>query len=68
MGVSPEGGCCGWYGRFLWIARHQSGDWGDVSTEDASENDLSVREGFHVLSSYEVVGERLWITTEADYS
>lgn len=50
------------------LARHQDGDWGDVSPEDARENELSVREGFRVVSSYEVGGERLWIITEADRS
>jgi hypothetical protein len=51
-----------------YLARHQDGDWGDVPTEDSRENELSVREGFRVLSSYEVAGERLWIITEADRS
>jgi hypothetical protein len=50
------------------LARHQNGDWGDVPPEDARENELSVREGFRILSSYEVSGERAWIITEADRS
>lgn len=57
-----------------YLARHQDGDWGDVPPEDARENELSVREGFRILSSYEVEatpgeeGGRLWIITEADRS
>lgn len=51
-----------------YLARHQGGDWGDVLPEDARENDLSVREGFRVLSSYEIAGERIWVITEADRS
>jgi len=50
------------------VARHQSGDWGDVSTEDARENELSVAQGFRILSSYHVGEERLWVITEADRS
>lgn len=50
------------------LARHQGGDWGDVPPEDARENELSVREGFRVVSSYEVSGRRVWIITEADRS
>ena len=50
------------------LERHRSGDWGDVSPEDARENEVSVRYGFRVLSSYRVAGERLWLITEADRS
>jgi hypothetical protein len=51
------------------LARHQSGDWGEVSSEDWEENELSVREGFRVLSSYTLsTGKKLWIITEADRS
>jgi hypothetical protein len=50
------------------LERHRSGDWGEVSPEDAHENEVSVRYGFRVLSSYKVAGERLWIITEHDRS
>src|SRR5947209_19355686 len=50
------------------IARHISGDWGDVPPEDAKENDFSVQNGFRLLSSYQVGSERLWLLTEADRS
>ena len=50
------------------LIRHVNGDWGDVPPEDAKENDLSLQEGFRILSSYPVAGERLWIITEADRS
>jgi hypothetical protein len=39
-----------------------------VPPEDARENEVSVRYGFRVLSSYRVAGERLWIITEANRS
>ncbi|HYX29128.1 MAG TPA: hypothetical protein VE863_11220 [Pyrinomonadaceae bacterium] len=51
------------------LRRHMSQDWGDLSDEDVRENDLSLREGFRVLSAYRTVkGQRLWIITEADRS
>jgi len=50
------------------LARHQSGDWGNVPPEDARENERSVMQGDRILSSYRVGGERLWIITEADRS
>ncbi len=52
------------------LARHQAGDWGEVPKEDAKENELSVREGFRILSSYPMCedGGRVWVITEADRS
>ena len=49
------------------LGRHQSGDWGEVSPEDARENEVSIREGLRVLSSYPVGSSatRIWIVTEA---
>ncbi len=51
------------------LARHRSGDWGDLSEEDKRENELSLKEGFRLLSAYES-GElaKIWIITEADRS
>ncbi len=51
------------------LMRHLSGDWGEVSKADAEENDLSVLQGFRILSSYTTrSGVKLWIITEADRS
>lgn len=51
------------------LRRHVSGDWGDLDEEDRRENELSIREGFRLLSSYRLkTGEKLWIITEADRS
>lgn len=50
------------------LSRHQSGDWGNVPPEDATENELSVEQGFRILSSYRIGQERLWVITEADRS
>ncbi|MHC1623881.1 MAG: hypothetical protein ACXQTR_04755 [Candidatus Methanospirareceae archaeon] len=51
------------------LARHVKGDWGDVDDEDKAENDLSLKEGFRILSAYEF-GElpKIWIITERDRS
>lgn len=52
-----------------YIGRHQSGDWGDVPPEDAEENELSLKSGFRLLSSYKLGdGTKIWIITEADRS
>lgn len=51
------------------LGRHAAGDWGEVPAEDAKENEISVREGFRILSSYAVgENEKVWIITEADRS
>jgi len=52
------------------LDRHQSGDWGEVPAADARENELSVKKGFRVVSSYRVgeLGTRVWVITEADRS
>ncbi len=51
------------------LTKHQTGDWGTVGKADWRENDLSVKEGFRILSAYKTVkGEKIWIITEADRS
>jgi hypothetical protein len=51
------------------IERHAAGDWGDVPTEDARENELALERGFRVVSSYPLSGGiRVWVITEADRS
>jgi hypothetical protein len=51
------------------LARHGRKDWGDLSEEDAQENELSLRESFRLLSAYHTkLGEKLWLITEADRS
>ena len=51
------------------LRRHMSCDFGELADDDIQENDLSLREGFRVLSAYSTSrGQRLWIITEADRS
>jgi hypothetical protein len=52
-----------------YLRRHAAGDWGIVGAEDREENELSVREGFRILSAYLTgKGVKIWIITEADRS
>jgi hypothetical protein len=53
-----------------YLARHHSGDWGDVSKRDKKENELSLKKGFRIVSVYKLpnTGEKIWIITEADRS
>jgi len=51
------------------LSRHLRGDWGDLCQEDKMENEVSLKYGFHLLSSYPVTEtEKLWVITEADRS
>jgi hypothetical protein len=51
------------------LARHLAGDWGDVDDHDKAENDLSLVQGFRLLSAYKTqAGVRFWVITESDRS
>ena len=52
------------------LSRHLKGDWGDLSDEDRTENELSLQRGFRLLSSYRTnAGDtKIWVITEADRS
>jgi hypothetical protein len=51
-----------------YLAMHVRGYWGDVCREDWQENDLSVKEGFRILSAYNTPAGRIWIISEHDRS
>ena len=53
---------------FAYVARHASGDWGELCEFDRRENERSLRYGWRVLSSYAVGDGRVWIITEGDRS
>lgn len=54
---------------YHYLARHIRGDWGEIPDDDRKENELSLREGFRILSAYRTrLGVRLWVITEADRS
>jgi hypothetical protein len=51
------------------IQRHQAGDWGNVTEERRQKNELSLKEGFCLVSVYHASNsERVQIVTEADRS
>ena len=50
------------------LARHVTGDWGDVCDEDKAANDYAATHDERVLSAYTVDGEKIWIITEHDRS
>jgi len=51
------------------LARHVSGDWGELEPTDVAENQYGIAHGFRFLSSFHTkAGEKPWIITEADRS
>jgi hypothetical protein len=54
------------------LARNQCGDWGHLDAHDREENKCAVRNGWRILSAYELAAlgsnRRLWIISEGDRS
>jgi len=50
------------------LARHHSGDWGDLDEEDKQANALALKDGSRLFSAYTVGNEKIWIITESDRS
>ena len=51
------------------LQRHAAGDWGEVCEADRQENELSLREGFRLMSVYTLKsGAVIWCITESDRS
>ena len=49
------------------LSRHSNGDWGEVCKEDKAENELSLKQGYRILSVYRTSKNvKFWIITEAD--
>ena len=53
---------------FAYLARHATGDWGELCAFDRRQNETALREGERVFSSYETPAGRVWVITEADRS
>ncbi len=53
---------------FDYLTRHASGDWGELCAFDRRQNQIALRAGLRVFSSYETTVGRCWIITEADRS
>ena len=50
-----------------YLVRHLAGDWGELDESDIRENELSLENGWRILSAYTLsTGVRFWIITEAD--
>lgn len=50
------------------VARHITGDWGEVCSEDKESNDYAADHQERVLSSYTIDSRKVWIITEWDRS
>ncbi len=50
------------------LAKHQSGDCGDLDEDDILANLSAIILGERVLSSYNIGPQKIWIITEADRS
>lgn len=51
------------------LARHVTGDWGDLCDEDKLANDHAVMDGSRILSAYTISpNHRIWIISESDRS
>lgn len=53
---------------FGYLARHAAGDWGDLCAFDRRQNEVALRDGYRVFSSYETSAGRIWVITEAGRS
>jgi hypothetical protein len=53
---------------FDYLARHATGDWGELCAFDGRQNQIALREGLRVFSSYGTTAGKVWIITEADRS
>ena len=52
----------------LLLSRHQLGDWSDMLPESQEENKQALENGYRILSSYKIEGEKIWVITEWDRS
>ena len=53
-----------------YLSRHIAGDWGEIDEHDWKENQLSLQQGFRLMSVYtlNITGVKIWVITEADRS
>jgi hypothetical protein len=50
----------------VFLDRHATGDWGNLSDDDKRLNDEALVDGSRILSAYKTrLGTKLWIITEA---
>jgi hypothetical protein len=52
-----------------YLIRHLAGDWGEVGEQDSIQNELSLINGFRLLSADTLQnGTKIWVITEGDRS
>lgn len=59
------------FSKFVWqcLARHTTGDWGDLCQEDKQENERALKQGSgRIFSAYYFQGQKIYIITESDRS
>lgn len=50
------------------LARHVTGDWGDMDASDKHANETALKQGFRIFSAYVIGEDKFWVITEADRS
>ena len=51
------------------LARHVTGDWGELDNDDKRANDRAVKTGERILSAHRAAnGTKFWVITEAGYT
>jgi hypothetical protein len=50
------------------LARHATGDWGQLPEQDIEENERSLKHGFRLFSAYNIEDSRFYVITEWDRS
>jgi len=51
----------------FFLAKHVSGDWGDMDAEDLAANQQALLDGGRIFSAYRTLkGDKLWVITEAE--
>jgi hypothetical protein len=53
---------------FDYLARHATGDWGDLCAFDRRQNEIALHAEERVFSSYDTPAGKVWVITEADRS
>jgi len=47
------------------LARHVSGDWGELDPENLEANDAAIKTGARIMSVYRYRGKKVWVITDA---
>jgi hypothetical protein len=64
--LDPDGDHSRYAARLL--ARHHSGDWGELEQQDQEQNQIALVNRGRIFSMYGTNGDKLYVITEADRS